>query len=253
MEIEFVELIKTFDKTAKRLELLDEKILSFKGILEDLRENLDELVEMVKLEEIVDLANVSCKNIAQLNRQYQDLMTSYQQLLDFETVQEMAQKRWDKIELQLQETKDLYHQLLDRMDGPAVSKGWRVNQNLIETKSGIYFIHEHQLCFMDFETKSTILITEATDITATQDMIFAKREKEIVLVQHQVVSSTIALDCDLFVVEGYRLFYVKDSELRCYHLLTKEDQSLECGVKQIKRLEEYLFLEVAEGVKLIPL
>ncbi len=52
METEFLDLIKTFEKTAKRLETLDTTILNFKDVVEGLRQNLDELVEMVHLEEM---------------------------------------------------------------------------------------------------------------------------------------------------------------------------------------------------------
>ena len=53
MEPEFLDLIKTFEKAAKRLATLDSTILNFKDVVEGLRQNLDELVEMVQLEEIV--------------------------------------------------------------------------------------------------------------------------------------------------------------------------------------------------------
>ena len=50
MDHEFLDLIKTFEKTVKRLETLDSTILNFKDVIEGLRQNLDELVEMVQLE-----------------------------------------------------------------------------------------------------------------------------------------------------------------------------------------------------------
>ena len=57
MESEFLELIKTFEKTVSRLEKLDLTLLGFKDIIENLRGNLDELVEMVQLEKIVNCLN----------------------------------------------------------------------------------------------------------------------------------------------------------------------------------------------------
>ena len=67
MEPEFLDLIKTFEKTAKRLETLDSTMLNFKGVIEGLRQNLDELVEMVQLEEIVELSEKGSQKIQLLN------------------------------------------------------------------------------------------------------------------------------------------------------------------------------------------
>ena len=68
METEFLYLIKTFEKTAKRLEILDRTILNFKDVVEGLRQNLDELVEMVHLEEIVELSEKGSQKIQLLNQ-----------------------------------------------------------------------------------------------------------------------------------------------------------------------------------------
>lgn len=69
MDVEFLDLIKTFEKTLKRIEVLDHKVTSFKEVLETLKSNLDELVEMVMLEEIVELSQNGTQKIKALNHE----------------------------------------------------------------------------------------------------------------------------------------------------------------------------------------
>lgn len=38
MDVEFLDLIKTFEKTLKRIEVLDHKVTSFKEVLETLKQ-----------------------------------------------------------------------------------------------------------------------------------------------------------------------------------------------------------------------
>ena len=81
METEFLDLIKTFEKTAKRLEILDRTILNFKDVVEGLRQNLDELVEMVHLEEIVELSENGSQKIQLLNQNLDQISQTYERLL----------------------------------------------------------------------------------------------------------------------------------------------------------------------------
>ena len=118
MDIEFLDLIKTFEKTLKRLEMLDQNVTSFKGILETLRENLDELVEMVMLEEIVDLSKKSTDKISALNQQLDNLMVSYSSLSMLKKEREGELNRFEKLEQTLEELKQMIN------NQPSTDKGF---------------------------------------------------------------------------------------------------------------------------------
>ena len=88
MEPEFLDLIKTFEKVAKRLATLDSTILNFKDVVEGLRQNLDELVEMVQLEEIVELSEKGSQKIQSLHQELDQVSSAYERLLEVEQVKE---------------------------------------------------------------------------------------------------------------------------------------------------------------------
>ena len=98
METEFLDLIKTFEKTAKRLETLDTTILNFKDVVEGLRQNLDELVEMVHLEEIVELSEKGSRKIQLLNQNLDQISQTYERLLHVDEFKEEYFERLTAIE-----------------------------------------------------------------------------------------------------------------------------------------------------------
>lgn len=80
MDNEFLELIRTFEKSAKRLEQLDCTISGFKDVAQDLRSNLDEVVEMVALEEITQLSQMAVSRLKGLQSQMDALHDTHQVL-----------------------------------------------------------------------------------------------------------------------------------------------------------------------------
>lgn len=254
MEIEFLELIKTFDKTMKRLELLDEKILGFKGILDGLRENLDELVELVKLEGIIDLATEGTEKISKLNQQYETLITTYQRLLQIEELQEQTEHRWTKIESQLEETQRLSEQVLEMIQNTTLKQSDIINDRTIQLSDGVYLLnHDGNLCWCSTETKQTKIITQANQIRYRDGIIFALTQTEIVMIQNQEVCSSLGIQCHHFEISGYQLYYLSDTDLRVYHLLTQQHQLIETDVIQFSLLNQGLVLEKTDGLHVVSL
>jgi len=66
MEKEVLELIRSFEGAAKKMENLDRTVSGFSQVLENLHEHLDELIEMVHLEDIVKLSEAGTKKLEQL-------------------------------------------------------------------------------------------------------------------------------------------------------------------------------------------
>lgn len=251
METEFLDLIKTFDKTAKRLSLLDEKVLGFKDVLEDLRENLDELVEMVKLEEIVDLATIGAQKISNLNDHYDAMMKAYQQLIELDSLETLTQKKWDSVLAELQETKELSQQVLNGVYSLEIKGPSNVESNIVECESGVYFIQHHELVWFSYETNLAIPLLQTDEIKSNGDLIFAKTEDNITLIQHQTVIGELPIQCETFVVKGYEIYYLTHQELRLYHLLTHQDTLLKGDVMGIKPLQKHLLIALNAGYELV--
>lgn len=254
MEIEFLELIKTFDKTMKRLELLDEKILSFKEILDGLRENLDELVELVKLEGIIDLATEGTEKISKLNQQYELLITTYHRLLQIEDIQELNDQRWTNMESRLKETQRLNEQVLEIVQNITLTQSEFINDRTIQLPDGVYLLnHEDNLCWCSTKNKQTKIITPACQIRYRDGIVFASTQNEILVIQNQEVCSTLEIKCHHFEISGDQLYYLTDADLRSYHLLTQQHQLIETDVIQFSLLNKGLVLEKSDGVSVISL
>lgn len=254
MEIEFLELIKTFDKTMKRLELLDEKILSFKGILDGLRENLDELVELIKLEGIIDLATEGTEKILRLNQQYETLITTYHRVLQIEDIQEQSDQRWNKVATQLEATQRLSEQVLEWIQNITLKQGEALNPMIIQLSNGCYVLnHESNLCWYSTEMNQTTIITPASQMRFSNGLVFALNEDEILLIQNQVVCSSLKINCQQFEISGYELYYLSDTDLSVYHLLTQQHQFLEPDVKKFSLLDEGLLLEKNDEIRILRL
>lgn len=251
METEFLDLIKTFDKMAKRLSVLDEKILGFKDILEDLRENLDELVEMVKLEDIIDLATIGTQKISRLNEHYDAMMKAYQQLIELDSLEALTQKKWEMVLAELQETKELSQQVLSCVSSSETKGQSTLDPNVVECERGVYFIQHHELVWFSYETYSTLSLLETDYIVSHRNLIFAKTEDNITLIQNQTVIGELPIKCQTFVVNGYQIYYLTHHQLRTYHLLTHQDILLSDEVRSIKPLQKHLLIELDQGYQLV--
>lgn len=66
MEKDVLELIRAFEKAAKKMENLDGTVSNFGSVISQLQEHLDELLEMVHLEEITTLSTESSQKLGHL-------------------------------------------------------------------------------------------------------------------------------------------------------------------------------------------
>lgn len=243
MDIEFLDLIKTFEKTLKRLELLDQNVTSFKDILETLRENLDELVEMVMLEEIIDLSKKSTDKILTLNQQLDNLMISYSALSMLKKEREEELNRFDKIEQTLEHLNQIIKNQSSNSKCFSSSK-------LIELEEGYYVINEvEQLIFYSKEAETFEVMFGAKRLAKSEDLLFVSRETDLMMIKNREILLNLPIQCDEFYVEGYQIYFLNHQELKSYHLVTQEITLIESDVIQIQPIEKGILIQTMSQIK----
>ena len=160
MEPEFLDLIKTFEKAAKRLATLDSTILNFKDVVEGLRQNLDELVEMVQLEEIVELSEKGSQKIQSLHQELDQVSSAYERLLEVEQVKENYGHRLGLMEEKISELSECLNQTLTSQ----YANSQQVSHLALETHQFIYY-REPQTANLMIQSKN-----QSTDVTLIEEV-----------------------------------------------------------------------------------
>lgn len=239
MDIEFLDLIKTFEKTLKRIEVLDHNVTSFKDILETLRSNLDELVEMVRLEEIVELSQNGTQKIKALNDELDQLMSAHAAVLQLQKLNDEEANRFQKLEQGIEELKHLL-----KRQAPVKSS------RLLEMTEGIYYVDgEGNLCFNSKEANNTIILTQVKNIGQHQDLLFVSREQELVMMKDKQQLASFPIQCELFFIEGYEIYFLDQQTFKRCHLLTQEVNVIEQEVLFIQPQQDGILIQTTTGFK----
>lgn len=244
MDIEFLDLIRTFEKTLKRIEVLDEKVTSFKDILETLRGNLDELVELVMLEGIVDLAQDSTQKINRLNQECDALIKAYEAIDKIKESKEKERLHVEKMEHTLSE---LQHMILSMKQTTNISHN--LPSSFIETEEGLYYIKERQVCFYSKETLETQDLIEGMSLLQSNDLILVQQLQEIVIMKDQTIISTLAIQCDTYWVRGYQLYFLFEGQLKVMHLLTHQIDVIETDVLNAQPVADGIWIQTSTQLK----
>ena len=207
MEKEFIDLIRTFEKTATRLETLDTTILGFKDVVEGLRGNLDELVEMVQLEGIVDLSEKSHSKLLQLNEQ----IAKYEQASQC-----------------LNHNIDAFAELI-------VGESPSIDENFF------YQLNEGQVHVIQKNQLGEVKIIEKLrfkKICSYLDKTFALNEEENALYLLNGTKADIILEMSIedFYVFNYQVYILVAGRVERVNLLTKQKQICLENIEKIKLL-----------------
>ena len=249
MEAEFLDLIKTFEKTAKRLETLDSTILNFKDVVEGLRENLDELVEMVQLEEIVELSEKGSLKIQSLHQNLDQVSESYERLLQVDQFKDEYLDRLTTIEekmIRLSECETISETYPREIKGSSSTfalEDWRY----------VYYIEAetHQLMVLGKELgdfKGAVENIVAKKLVRENDTVFAlvTETGDIIALNGLTPTACYPLNATDFVVIGYELYYLSELNLIRYHLLTLEKEIILNNVVSVERLNHQLICQTED-------
>ena len=205
MENEFIDLIRTFDKTATRLETLDENILKFKDVIEGLRGNLDELVEMVQLEGIIELSELSQKKLLALNS-------------------EMNQ--FEKTNQRLENQINLVSKLI-KEDSTTIDDHfyYRLNEETVEV------INKNQM-----EEPKQVEGLKIKKISSHLNATFAldSSENVLYLLNGTKFMTILEMPIEDFVVSNYFIYLLAAGNLEKINLLTKEKELILSNIEKIE-------------------
>ncbi len=257
MEPEFLDLIKTFEKTAKRLETLDSTILNFKGVIEGLRQNLDELVEMVQLEEIVELSEKGSRKIQLLNHHLDDVSSTCERLLQVEAVKEDYGQRLHQMEEKVVELQEC----LKKNATNQPSERQKTSHLALENHQSIYYV-EPQTNHLMIQAKDqqanvvTIKSLKVKKLVAEQEMVFVLDQQtgEILVLNGNHVIVRYDLKATDFVVIGYFIYYLSQMQFMAFNLLTSEKRRLLEQVVSFESLRnQFICYTTDEQIIFIPL
>ena len=239
MEPEFLDLIKTFEKAAKRLATLDSTILNFKDVVEGLRQNLDELVEMVQLEEIVELSEKGSQKIQSLHQELDQVSSAYERLLEVEQVKENYGHRLGLMEEKISELSECLNQTLTSQ----YANSQQVSHLALETHQFIYYkdLQTGNLMIQPKnESTDVITIEEVTvkKLVAESGMVFALDEQtgEVITLNGDEIMCRYELNATDFLVIGYNLYYLSEQQLMVFNLLTSQKRLIQDEVISFERL-----------------
>lgn len=234
MEPEFLDLIKTFEKAAKRLATLDSTILNFKDVVEGLRQNLDELVEMVQLEEIVELSEKGSQKIQSLHQELDQVSSAYERLLEVEQVKENYGHRLGLVEEKISDLSKCFNPTLASQHMSHVA---------LETHQFIYYKDPQTGNLMiqpKNESTDVITIEEVTvkKLVAESGMVFALDEQtgEVITLNRDEIMCRYELNATDFLVIGYDLYYLSEQQLMVFNLLTFQKRLIQDEVISFERL-----------------
>ena len=241
MDHEFLDLIKTFEKTVKRLETLDSTILNFKDVIEGLRQNLDELVEMVQLEEIVELSEKGSQKITNLNQNLDDLSQTYQQLLQIEQLKENYNDRLMAIETKING--------IDESFNKKTNLQVKSSYTALECGKNTYYIETQTNRLMSTgEYSGPIEEIIGKKLVRDQNMIFVLDavSGDIVVLNGIHPIKRYSLSATDFTVRGFDMYYLSESNLIRYHLLSDEKEVLLNEIVSMEELSHQLICQNCE-------
>ena len=243
MDHEFLDLIKTFEKTVKRLETLDSTILNFKDVIEGLRQNLDELVEMVQLEEIVELSAKGSQKITDLNQNLDELSQTYQQLLQVDQLKQNYNDRLIAIEMKLNGIDESFNEQYKRKDRRKSS------YIALEDDKNTYYIETQTNRLMSVgEYSGSIEEIIGKKLVREQNMIFVLDavSGDIVVLSGVHPVKRYPLSATDFTVSGFEIYYLSESNLIRYHLLSNEKEVLLTQIVSMEELNHQLICQSSE-------
>lgn len=243
MDHEFLDLIKTFEKTVGRLETLDSTILNFKDVIEGLRQNLDELVEMVQLEEIVELSAKGSQKITHLNQNLDDLSQTYQQLLQVDQLKENHNHRLMAIETTLNKIAESFNE--NHRTKFCVKSSYKA----LEDDKNTYYIETQTNRLMSIgEYNGPIGEIIGKKLVRQQNMIFVLDavSGDIVVLNGIDPIKRYPLSATDFTVIGFEMYYLSESNLIRYHLLSDEKEVLLNEIVSMEELNHQLICQNRE-------
>jgi len=212
MDSEFLELIKTFEKTVSRLEKLDLTLLSFKDIIENLRGNLDELVEMVQLEKIVELSEQSITKLKRFEQQLNDAEAAAHRFAN--QVDYFSNDVKDE-GTALADDQYLYQLNEQTQEIAIIAKNQRSKMRVIEGLK-VKKIGSYQQTTFVLNAEGTVLY-------------HLSGENKVVLLEEQMED---------FVIYNYKLYGLADGHVFQYHLLTHEKRIIFENIANIQLLPD---------------
>jgi len=215
MEKEFLELIKTFEKAGARLETLDTTILGFKEIVEDLRNNLDELVEMVQLEQIVELSMQSITKLKKLGDHLNELENHQERTVASLENQIHVLGQVIKGETETVANGYLYQVDEETKEIKVISLGEPKKKQVIKGLQVKKLLSHHEEAF-------------ALNLDGTT--LYALNGENLVPILHKQITD--------FVVCDYQVYFLSEKQLLKYHLLNREQSIILSDVVNIALLKD---------------
>ncbi|HAX73462.1 MAG TPA: hypothetical protein DCY20_08055 [Firmicutes bacterium] len=218
MDAEFLELIHTFQKASKRMNTLNETMLGFKQVVQTLQQEMDQLVEMVELEGIVELAQKTTATLNEVHASYDAMNASYERFIDINAMKE----RYEQGNTLLHEELNLLRQDLSKTLESLINQPQTLSQRLSQIEN-LAILHEAHL----YEKSGSNLTVSSLD------GVLVKTFEGVDVSQFQLVNDTLfiqnAMDACLYVVKDLNIqvvaqsignrFFVKDYHI--YHVLNE--------------------------------
>lgn len=236
MDHEFLDLIKTFEKTVKRLETLDSTILNFKDVIEGLRQNLDELVEMVQLEEIVELSEKGSQKIKRLNENLDELSETYQGLLSVDDLNKTYGERLSLLE-----------QIVNHMIEARSSR--QSSQTMITMDKNTYYIDANTNQLMSVgQYNGQIGDISAKKLVREQQLLFVleAHSGDVIVLKGENIIRRYSVNATDLIVIGFVMYYICDANLIRYHLLSDEKEVLLTEVNWIEENNAQLMCQTTD-------
>lgn len=254
MELEFLDLIKTFEKAVNRLETLDRTMLTFNEVVNGLRQNLDELVELVHLEEIVELSEKGSQKIQKLHQSLEQGLKSYERVLTVDAFQDACLERLQTIETHL----TTYSMHEEKSEKPVLHY---VSTKALEDSQFIYYIEEktHQLIVVAKDAEmipQRVEGIQAKKLVYENNMVFVLQEEtgEVYTLKGSNLITAYVLKATDFFVRGYYLYYLTNQQLMKLHLLTSTKELILADVRSCECLNQHILCQTETNeMKLIPL
>ena len=205
MDREIMELVRAFEGAAKKMEAFDETVLGFGQILENLQNHLDELIEMVQLEKIVELSNISTQKLLHLSKGLDEVLT-----LKTKTITQA----------------DLLAQAM-------------IPQSMVAATGDFsYLLEEGVLTAADFrDNTSAEVLGLVKKLEHSMMGVFALAGDGIYLLEGKKGHLLLESPAWDFYVFGTRLLYLVDHKLYRYHLLLKTHEPVMENVSKIELIK----------------
>jgi len=206
MDKEILDLIRTFEEAASKMENLDRTVSGFGQVVSHLQSHLDELIEMVRLEEIVELSTVGANKLHRLKNSLEEVAAAHSKTL---------------------EQADLLSSLVQPETLAAATSRFAYEiEN--ETVSGSDLMDQQSWQFP---------IAGARKLFYSDAGVFVLAPDGIYLVEGRKSHLLLEAALDDAAVDGNQLLYLAEGKLYRYHLLLKESAIVLEGAIKMEMLQ----------------